>query len=218
MRVLYVPGTLTVFLNGNQILSVPYSFTSGGTHIDTLAPVGGLNLINGSAAYVGFTASSGAVLENHDVLSWTWASSSLGSNYCTANPNSTGAFARVSAGGSASVAANNMTLRCDQMPTSSFAFFLTSRTQGFIANPGGSQGNLCLGGGIGRYVGPGQIQNSGTQGQVALGLNLTQTPQPTGTASIAAGETWYFTAWYRDVVGGSATSNFGNGLEVTFTN
>ena len=112
--------------------------------------------------------------------------------------------------------ANNLTLTSVQMPNNSFGFFLTSRTQGFVQNPGGSQGNLCLGGGIGRYVGPGQIKNSGAVGRFTLTLNLTQTPTPTGLVSIAAGETWNFQTWYRDSVGGVATSNFTNGRSVPF--
>ena len=90
------------------------------------------------------------------------------------------------------------------------------QTQGSVANPGGSEGILCLGGAIGRYVGPGQIVNSGATGEVSLALDLTQTPQPTGFVSVQPGETWNFQAWYRDAVGGTATSNFTDGLEVQF--
>jgi hypothetical protein len=97
-----------------------------------------------------------------------------------------------------------------------FGYFLTSTTQGFVANPGGSMGNLCLAGSIGRYVGPGQIQNSGAAGAISLPLDLTQTPQPTGSVAIVAGQTWNFQAWYRDAVGGSATSNFTDGLSIGF--
>ncbi|MDG1984154.1 MAG: hypothetical protein P8M11_06290, partial [Planctomycetota bacterium] len=71
-------------------------------------------------------------------------------------------------------------------------------------------------GAIGRYVGPGQIVNSGATGEVTLPLDLTQTPQPTGFVSVQPGETWNFQAWYRDSVGGSATSNFTDGLSITF--
>ena len=85
-----------------------------------------------------------------------------------------------------------------------------------MANPGGSDGNLCLGGSIGRYVGPGQIVNSGATGSFTLPLDLTQTPTPTGLVAIAAGETWNFQAWHRDAVGGFATSNFTDGLAVQF--
>ena len=85
-----------------------------------------------------------------------------------------------------------------------------------VAGPGGSQGTLCLGGAIGRYVGPGQIVNSGSTGEITLAIDLTQTPQPTGLVSVQPGETWNFQAWYRDAIGGSATSNFTDGLSITF--
>ena len=61
LRVLYVPGTLEVYLDGALIITTPYSFSTGGTWIDSNMPVGGLDLIGGSAAYVGFTAGSGSV-------------------------------------------------------------------------------------------------------------------------------------------------------------
>ena len=140
----------------------------------------------------------------------------LGTNYCTANANSTGVTGVISAAGSAVAAQNNVTLSAASLPNNAFGFFLVSSTQGFIANPGGSQGNLCLGGNIGRYVGPGQVLNTGAAGQFNLVLNLNQTPTPTGFTTIQAGDTRYFTAWHRDSVGGSATSNFTNGLEIVF--
>lgn len=140
----------------------------------------------------------------------------LGTNYCTGNPNSTGVVAAMSATGSASVAANNVVLRAASMPNNSFGYFLTSLTQGVTPNPGGSQGVLCIGGAIGRYVGPGQIQNSGLTGAISLAIDLTQHPTPSGFVSVAPGQTWNFTSWFRDVVGGSATSNFANGLTISF--
>ncbi|MEM1447802.1 MAG: hypothetical protein AAGI22_01745 [Planctomycetota bacterium] len=140
----------------------------------------------------------------------------LGTNYCAANPNSTGATAAMSASGTPSVAANSLTLECSDMPQQSFSFFITGQTQGFTAMPGGSAGNLCLGGAIGRFVGPGEIQNSGLSGTVQLPVDLTQVPTPTGFVSIQAGETWNFQCWFRDSVGGAATSNFSDGLEIAF--
>ena len=122
----------------------------------------------------------------------------------------------IGATGSATVASNNLTLEASSLPLNAFGFFLASRTQGSVNQPGGSQGVLCLGGQIGRYVGPGQIKNSGATGAFSLALNLAQTPTPTGPVAIAAGETWNFQCWYRDAVGGSATSNFTNGLNVVF--
>ena len=145
------------------------------------------------------------------------AGGDIGNRYCTpAIANSTGQPALIRAAGSSQVSNNNLTLTAEALPLNAFGFFLTSRTQGAVNQPGGSQGRLCLGGAIGRYVGPGQIKNSGTTGSFALLLNLNATPQPSGSVAVVPGETWNFTAWYRDAVGGAATSNFTDGLAVTF--
>jgi len=130
--------------------------------------------------------------------------------------NSSGASAVMGASGSAVVALNDLTLECTALPLNSFGFFLTSRTQGSILQPGGSQGRLCLSGAIGRYVGPGQIKNSGASGGISLDVNLANHPSPSGPLTVLAGDTWHFTAWFRDVLSGQPTSNFANGLRITF--
>jgi hypothetical protein len=141
----------------------------------------------------------------------------VGTNYCGPGVvNSTGNSGTLRATGSAVVANNDLTLVADDLPNNAFGYFLTSRTQGLVAQPGGSLGVLCLGGSIGRYTGPGQIQNTGTTGSFDLLLDLTQTPTPTGLVAVAVGETWNFQAWHRDSVGGAAVSNFTDGLEVDF--
>ncbi|QDV05238.1 hypothetical protein Poly30_07340 [Planctomycetes bacterium Poly30] len=141
----------------------------------------------------------------------------FGTVFCDpAVANSTGASGMMSADGSSLVSDNDVTLIADSLPNFSFGFFITSRTQGFIANPGGSSGNLCLSGAIGRYVGPGQIQNSGANGSISLAIDLTRQPTPNGLISVLPGDSWSFQLWHRDSVGGSTTSNFTNGLELTF--
>ena len=157
----------------------------------------------------------GAVI-NGTVLTVLASPGQIGTNYCTANANSTGAAASMAASGSTVLASNDLVLEANGLPNNSFGFFLASQTQGFVANPGGSQGNLCLGGAIGRYVGPGQIQNAGTTGMIAIAMDNTQVPQPTGFVTVGSGDSWNFQAWYRDAVGGSATSNFTDGIEITF--
>ncbi|MEZ6014447.1 MAG: LamG domain-containing protein [Planctomycetota bacterium] len=141
----------------------------------------------------------------------------IGISYCQpAAANLTGFAATLGANGSASVANNDLVLQAAHVPQHSFAIFLTSRTQGFHLNPSGGPGYLCLAGGIGRYVGPGQIQNAGAAEQVSLAIDLTDHPTPNGLVSVMPGETWNFQLWYRDAVGGVATSNFSDALEVTF--
>ncbi len=107
-------------------------------------------------------------------------------------------------------------MAASSLPQNAFRFFFITSAAGNVANPGGSLGVLCLSGSIGRYVGPGQVQNSGTAGAISLPLDLTQLPQPMGLVAVQPGETWDFQAWYRDSVGGQAVSNFTDGLEVTF--
>ncbi len=143
-----------------------------------------------------------------------------GDTYCATNPNSTGTNSTLSFEGSASVAANDMTLTAT-IPPLSFGFFITSQTQGFVANPAGSEGNICLAGAVGRFVGPGQIKNSGAAGEIALstGLgewSLSAIPAPNGPYGAMAGSTANFQLWHRDVVGSNTTSNFTNAREVTW--
>jgi hypothetical protein len=141
----------------------------------------------------------------------------IGTTYCSpGNNNSTGGPGFITAMGSTVPANNNVVLAATGLPINSFGYFLTSQTQGFIPNPGGSQGDLCLGGAIGRYTGPGQVKNSGATGSFSLILDLTQTPTPTGFVSVAPGNTWNFTTWHRDSVGGLATSNLTDGLSILF--
>lgn len=134
---------------------------------------------------------------------------------CAGTPNSTGQGAELAAFGSAVAAENNVTLLASRLPATSFGFFLTSEAAATIPTPGGSQGTLCLGGNIGRYVGAGQILSSGAAGVFTLSLDLTQTPTPTGLVAVAAGETRFFQGWYRDA-NPSVTSNFTASLQLTF--
>ena len=143
------------------------------------------------------------------------ASPFIGAVFCTANPNSTGATGRIDASGSLDVSQNDVTLTASRLPANAFGFFITSRSRGFVLNPGGSSGNLCLTGDIGRYVGPGQILNSGAAGEFSLTIDLTAVPQPTGAVSAAAGESWCFQAWHRDQAIFFATSNFTDGVRLT---
>ncbi|MDB2577368.1 VCBS repeat-containing protein, partial [Planctomycetota bacterium] len=95
----------------------------------------------------------------------------IGSIYCSPGvPNSTGLPGRMRADGSAAVADQDVTISALDLPTSSFGFFITSRQAGFAFPVSNSEGALCVTGSIGRYVGPGQIQNSGTAGEFSLAL------------------------------------------------
>jgi hypothetical protein len=141
---------------------------------------------------------------------------SIGTAYCSpAVPNSTGLPGSMTILGSETVTLNDIRIGARSLPFGSFGFFLTSQTQGFVAQAGNSQGTLCLGGAVGRYVGPGQVLSSGMSGSFSLTLDLSLTPTPTGLVTVTAGETWSFQAWYRDA-NPALTSNFTDAVGVTF--
>jgi hypothetical protein len=136
--------------------------------------------------------------------------------YCTpATPNSTAQWARVAADGSNLVTANDLTLSAERLPSNSFGYFLTSQTRDLVVGAGGSQGDLCLGGMLGRFNGPGQVMSSGSGGALVLSVNLSMMPTPMGTTMAQPGQTWNFQAWYRDANPG-ATSNFTDAVGVLF--
>jgi hypothetical protein len=141
---------------------------------------------------------------------------SAGTNYCAAQRNSTGLSARIGTSGSPIVANDDLGLWASELPPQTLGVFLTSTSQGFLPQPGGSMGDLCLSGAIGRFSGPGQVQSSGSQGVFMLELELDRIPTPTGMVAVMAGETRHFQAWYRDSVQGSGTTNFTDGVTVRF--
>jgi hypothetical protein len=142
--------------------------------------------------------------------------STIGVSYCgPAVPNASGNSGTIRASGSAVVTANNLQLTASGLNLNAFAYFLASRTPGFVMNPGGSAGNLCLSGSIGRQVG-GSILNSGSTGSVMTATDLSAMPQPNGAVMVQVGETWNFQCWFRDIAGGTATSNFTDAVAVTF--
>ena len=140
--------------------------------------------------------------------------SDLGQTYCQANANSTGQVATIEGLGSPILANNNVSLTAIQLPQNATGYFIVSAQQGFVANPGGSSGNLCLGTPIGRYID--QIANSGSAGVIPLVVDVTQVPQPGGPIFIQQGQVFNFQCWFRDAVAGMATSNFSEGYTITF--
>ncbi|MCA9003488.1 MAG: hypothetical protein KDB61_16300, partial [Planctomycetes bacterium] len=141
--------------------------------------------------------------------------SNIGTNYCLpAAANSTGFPAGMLATGSLYVADNDVTLQAVGMPQNQFGYFLTSQTPYFLANPGGSQGNLCLAGNLGRFNALSDIRYSGTTGEFSLVLDLTDMPTNPHQA-VFVGQTWNYQCWYRDQ-NPSSTSNFTEAVGVTW--
>ncbi|MDF1837157.1 MAG: hypothetical protein P1V35_04760 [Planctomycetota bacterium] len=156
-----------------------------------------------------------AGIDGVKVRSKSCTSGSIGSTYCgPAVPNSTGSAAVISAMGSTQVANNDVTLHADGLPLNQFNYFLTGTAPAFVANPAGSQGNLCLGGTGGRYNQAGNILFSGITGSVQLTIDLNTMPT-NPVQMVVAGQSWYFQNWYRDQNPSNA-SNFTEGLEIAF--
>jgi hypothetical protein len=140
-----------------------------------------------------------------------------GMGYCgPAVVNSSGSPASLSALGTSQVQNNELSLRVDDAPAGTFGFFLASLVSQPAASVPGSAGRLCLGGQIGRYVGPGQIQSASATGTFQLALDLNGIPTPNGPTAALPGATWFFQAWFRDTAPSGPTSNFTNGVEVNF--
>ena len=137
----------------------------------------------------------------------------LGTRYCDpAQLNSSGVPALITATGSDVATDDDFALTTTELPVNQFGYYITSATQGLIQNPGGSQGDLCLSGQMGRFTQ--QVQSSGAGGAFGIQVDLTQLPPPLNQA-VMAGETWNFTTWYRDK-NPTPTSNFSDGISVLF--
>ncbi|MEM9381790.1 MAG: S8 family serine peptidase [Planctomycetota bacterium] len=138
-----------------------------------------------------------------------------GVNYCgPAASNSTGLPAGITFTGTNEIANGDFGLVASNLPSGSLTLFLVAGSEAFVANPGGSAGNLCLGGEIGRFAG--QVVQSDALGQAFIDIDLAALPQPTGPVAVASGDTWRFQAWYRDAFFGVPISNFSDGVAVFF--
>lgn len=133
--------------------------------------------------------------------------SSVGTNYCTATINSTGAASTLAASGSNSIAANDLTLSANNLP---------SQPGIFIAGPASAQipffnGYLCVSpSGLQRFA----TVNVPASGVVTQGVDLaTSTP---GGINAVAGQPYFYQRWNRDPAAGGAGANFSDGLEVNY--
>ncbi|MEM6572224.1 MAG: hypothetical protein AAF957_27665 [Planctomycetota bacterium] len=129
--------------------------------------------------------------------------------------NSTGQKGKLTVYGSTSVAANDVLLEARDLPRFAFGVAITAPDRGVTANPGGSSGNLLLGGPVGYFH---QVPvNAGLEGVISVNVDLNMLPRPNGQfVSVQPGETWRFQVWHRDFVSGSPTSNFTTAVEITF--
>lgn len=100
---------------------------------------------------------------------------------------------------------NDVHLITGSLPVGTAVMFLngTSFAQG--PAPLGIRGELCIGGGIGRYEGRERLRFADARGSVFLPLDLASTPRPAGPVAVLPGTTVHFQAWYRDEGQGALT-------------
>jgi len=140
----------------------------------------------------------------------------IGTQYCVGVPNSLGAPADLEIFGNPDPAVDAVALHVTGLPTGSYGVFLTSRFATFLPAPLGSSGNVCVRRDLGRFLEPGQVKRAGLLGTITLDTTLgewtTQAiPRSVGIYAAAGGGRSHFQLWYRDNVGGVATSNFSDG-------
>lgn len=137
----------------------------------------------------------------------------VGVNYCQPPAqNSVGTTGQLTARGNVDVSVDLLLLRAIDLPGGVPVLLLASPTSAQTPVMG-SQGLLCLGLPIGRYVD--RVLSASPLGSVTFELDLTAIPTPTGPAVVLPGSRWHFQAWYRDQVPGS-TSDFASAVRVTF--
>jgi hypothetical protein len=124
--------------------------------------------------------------------------------------NSTGSGARLEGFNSSSVALDDLTLRCTQLPIAQWG--LVFRGSAMVGPLPFGDGYRCAGGTI-RRLG---VQNSGFFGEFNYGPGIVAASTAT-TVPILAGSTWNFQAWYRNTAGPCLNGfNLSNALAVTF--
>lgn len=181
-----------------------YSSATGVVELTSLSGLWSATSISDDGSWTGGTFEGD---EGGRAVRWS-AEGSLGDAYCGPGvPNSTGGSGTMSLGGTNISELASLVLEASDIPLDTFGFFIASTDPGFVVQPGGSQGNVCLGCGIGRFVEPDQIQNSGAAGAFSLEIDPRVLPGPNGPILPSFGGTWHFQAWHRDANPG-ITSNF----------
>jgi hypothetical protein len=138
----------------------------------------------------------------------------LGQEVCGGLANSMGAAAWLEALGSRQIDKGLLRLRAGNLVPGQVAMFIAGESSGYVLNPGGSQGALCLGGQIARFNRPGELGVASSDGRLERVIGTHSIPV-NPTVPIFAGESWVFQCWYRDNSAGFS-SNFSAAVEVQF--
>ena len=158
------------------------------------------------------------------------AQNNTGTSFCTVVPNSTGQSTRL-AGRFGTGVGSFLHLDVRRGVPNEFGYFLAGNeaTSGVAIG----SGRLCLVGpatasvyryniagtpsnSIGVFDAAGVMQNLAGTSLVGSGFDVPSTVPGAAPIMIMSGDTWHFQVWHRDMVASTSTSNFSNGLSVTF--
>ena len=184
---------------GNEL-----NYYDTGTATRGVAELGnGLLLFTHGGGVSTYDTTNGAIVDLVSGVSGrfiTLVDGSLGTNYCTSTDNSTGSAALISASGSTSIMAADVTLSSQPVPNQSSIFFVADAA---VQTPFGN-GFRCANTGMIRLD---LVQGSGNVAVATLDPNL---------IGVVAGQTSYVQHWFRDPFGGGALFNTSNGLCITW--
>jgi len=134
-------------------------------------------------------------------------------NYCDTAPNSVGAGARISSGGSLSILFNDFELSVVDATPNQFGLFFYGGGQ---TSSSFGDGNLCVssgGAGLFRFGPPAQMNASG---ELIRPVDWSASPTNAGAGAATPGTTWNYQLWYRDPSGpGSTGFNLSDALSAT---
>ncbi len=127
----------------------------------------------------------------------------VGSPYCTANPNSTGAPAEISVSGTSSSSAGDLTLHSTPVPNQPGIFFHGANQ---VQLPFGN-GFMCTSGGI--------VRGAVLVGSAGSASYTYDNSDAKHDLSAQIGSTRHFQHWFRDPMAGGAAFNTSNATSVT---
>lgn len=131
------------------------------------------------------------------------------STYCAATPNSTGLPASIGWNGSTSIADNDYSLACYDLPPATLGMFFLGQGQTQTAFGNGFR---CVSGTLYRL----SPQPTNVFGDVERRIDFTQAPWNAGPGALRAGSTWNAQFWYRNPAAGGAGFNLSDALSTTF--
>ncbi len=138
---------------------------------------------------------------------------SPGSRYCSPNvPTSLGCPATILLQGSEFVSENRLVVTMLGVPQGAYGLMIAARQPSFFPAAGINDGNLCLGGGVGRRLGrTHSYWFAGADNVIHQVFDTSYSPFGP-SIPLNAGETWFFQGWFRD----GAASNMTDAMRIFF--